>query len=250
VAISDKNRKILWAKSGNSCAVCRHPLVVDGTDEDSESIVGDECHIVSGVKSGPRYDPAFPKEKIDGLSNLMLLCRVHHKMVDDQVETYTADVLRTIKANHEKWAEEKRKEQPHIPPVSIRRISSEIPERLSVIQSGQELLNLAIGCHGAYHDYSENLDEVETELVGGFIQNVSDWGDLGDGLEPIERIRAANSIDDELKELNSRGFMVFAARERQRIEGGVDPPSAFYVLHLSVLRENDPRVVNTQSEDS
>lgn len=217
---------------------------------DSESVVGDECHIVSGAKGGPRHDPEYPEAEMDSLSNIILLCRVHHKMIDDQAETYTADILRYSKANHEKWVEEKLHEQPHVPPVRITRISSEIPKQLPVIQSGKELLNLAIGCHGAYHDYSDDLDEEETELVGGFIQNISDWGDIGDGLETIERIRAAKSIDDELAELKSRGFIVFAAREKQRMEGGVCPPSSFYVLHLSVRRESDPSVVSVINESS
>ncbi len=246
--ISDKYRKILWARSGNRCAICQHALVVDETDADSASVVGDECHIVSGAKGGPRHDPAYPDCDIDTLPNLILLCRVHHKMVDDQAETYTADVLRTIKASHEKWVEEKLQEQPSIPAVRIRRISSEIPKQLPLIRSGKELLDMAMACHGAYHDYSEDLDAEETELVGGFIQNISDWADLGDGLEPIDRIRAAKSIGDAIKELDSMGFMVFAARERQRMEGGISPPSAFYVLHLSVRRKCELGALNTGDE--
>ena len=240
MAISDKNRKILWAKSGSRCAICGHGLVVDETETDSESVVGDECHIISGAKDGPRYDPDYPAANIDSLSNLMLLCRRHHKMVDDQVESYTADALRGIKSKHEKWVDAKLEDQPSIPLVRIKPISNEVPKRLTIIKSGKELLNLAVGCDGAYHDYSEDLDDEESQLVGSFIQNVSDWGDIGDGMEPIERIRAAKAVDEEIAELKSKGLMVFAAREKQCIEGGVNPPSSFYALHLSVRRVDDP----------
>jgi hypothetical protein len=243
VPISDKNRKILWGKSGTRCAMCRHTLVVDSSALDSESVVGDECHIVSGAKGGPRHDPSFPTSEIDELSNFILLCRIHHKLVDDQAETYTADLLRTIKANHENWVEQKLKDQPEVPTVRIRRIKNEIPTKLPVIHSGKELLNLAIGCHGSYTDYSDDLDDEETELVGGFIQNLTDWADISVGLEPIERIRAAKTLDEEIKALNKRGFMVFAATENQRMEGGIGSPSTFRVLHLSVKRASDPGVV-------
>lgn len=246
MSITDKNRKILWGKSGNKCAICRHALVVDPTVQDSESVVGEECHIISGAQGGPRYNPSYPSTQIDDLSNLMLLCRVHHKMVDDQAETYTANVLRGIKMNHEKWVEQKLKDQPEIAPVKIKRISGEIPTKIPVILSGKELLNLAAGCHGAYNDYSDDLDEAETDLVGGFIQSVSDWADLVDGLEPIERIRAAKAIDKGMKELQANGFMIFAAREKQRVEGGIYTPSDFFVLHLSVKRGNDPNVVTDE----
>lgn len=248
MAISDKNRKILWGKSGNRCAMCRLPLVVDPTLLDSESVVGDECHIISNAKGGPRHDPHFSSFEIDELSNLMLLCRVHHKLIDDQAETYTVDLLRSMKANHEKWVEHKLKEEPEIPAVKIRRIRSEIPTKLPVIQSGKELLNLAMGCHGSYPDYSDDLDDEETDLVGGFIQNLSDWADLGYGLEPIERIRAAKSLDDEIGRLNERGFMVFAAKEKQKIEGGINGPSTWLVLHLTVKRKSDNGVITVGNE--
>ncbi len=228
--------------------MCRHPLVVDPTSLDSESVVGDECHIISNAKGGPRHDPSFPSFEIDEIANLMLLCRVHHKLVDDQAETYTVDLLRSMKANHEKWVEHKLKEEPEIPAVKIRRMRSEIPTQLPVIQSGKELLNLAIGCHGSYPDYSDDLDDEETDLVGGFIQNLSDWSDLGYGLEPIERIRAAKSLDDEIRQLNGRGFMVFAAKEKQRIEGGISASSNWWVLHLSVKRETDKGIVTVGNE--
>lgn len=246
--ISDKNRKILWGKSGNLCAVCRHTLVVDPTAIDSDSVVGDECHIVSAAKGGPRHDPNYPSAEIDGLPNLILLCRIHHKMIDDQAETYTTNRLRGMRENHEKWVEKKLKDEPNVSPVKIKRVESEIPGKLPVIYSGKELLTLVVGCHGAYSDYSDDLDDEETELVGGFIQNVSDWADIADGLEPMERVRAAKALDDEIKSLNSRGFMVFAAIERQRMEGGINSPSTFRVLHLSVKRETDSGVVTTGNE--
>ncbi|NTU59108.1 MAG: HNH endonuclease [Chlorobiaceae bacterium] len=248
MAISDKNRKILWGKSGNRCAMCRHPLVVDSTSLDSESVVGDECHIISNAKGGPRHDARFPSFEIDELSNLMLLCRVHHKLVDDQDETYTVDLLRSIKENHEKWVENKLKEETEIPAVKIIRMRSEMPTQLSVIQSGKELLNLAIGCHGLYSDYCDDLDDEETALVGCFIQNLSDWADLGDWLEPIECIRAAKFLNDEIRRLKERGFMVFVAKEKQRIVGGISGPSTWWALHLSVKRDSDTDIVSAGNE--
>jgi hypothetical protein len=76
---------------------------MDATPQDDESVVGDECHIVSREPNGPRYDPGFPLEDIDSYQNLILLCKVHHKMVDDQAETFTASILRQLRGNHEAW---------------------------------------------------------------------------------------------------------------------------------------------------
>ncbi len=105
--ITDKTRKMLWGRSGNRCAVCQNELVVNATSVDDESIVGDECHIISSRPNGPRYDPSYPQEKLDAYENLILLCRVHHKTIDDQCESYTVDKLRQLKVNHERWVSEK-----------------------------------------------------------------------------------------------------------------------------------------------
>jgi hypothetical protein len=78
---------------------------------------------------------------------------------------------------------------------------------------------------------------------------VSDWADLAAGFEPIERIRAAKSLDDEIKVLHERGFVVFAAIENQRMEGGVGPPSTFRALHVTVKRKSDPGVVKMEGEN-
>lgn len=157
MAISDKTRKILWGRSGNRCAICRHLLVIDETSIDAESVVGDECHINSGKPNGPRYDEAIDQWKIDDLVNLLLLCRVHHKMVDDQFETYTAELLRSIKENHEIWVDSKFKEAEVTQPVRVRRFKNEIPAQLKAVESGQEFLNLASGCHGSYQNHSDDL---------------------------------------------------------------------------------------------
>lgn len=246
--ISDKNRKILWAKSGNRCAICRHQLVLDPTALDLESVIGDECHIHSGAHHGPRYDPNLPQSEIDNLSNLILLCRIHHKMVDDQAETYSADLLKGIKANHEKWVEEKLKDQPDMQPVRIKRMKDKIPQKLPIIRSGKELVNLAMGCHASYQDYDDDLNDEETDLVGGFIQNISDCIDVLMDFEPLARIQTAKFIDNEIKLLNERAFIVFAAVEEQIIEGGISSPSAFRVLHLAVKRISDPGIVISDYE--
>mgnify|MGYP001305375728 CR=1 FL=1 len=84
--------------SGNICAFpgCSLPLV-DGTG----TIAGEICHIKARSCSGPRFDPAQSEEERHGFANLILLCRQHHKVIDDQSGIYTADVLQEMKAIHE-----------------------------------------------------------------------------------------------------------------------------------------------------
>lgn len=250
MAISDKTRKILWGRSGNRCAICRHRLVIEETDLDTDSVVGDECHIRSGASAGPRHDAGFDTQRIDDLANLLLLCRVHHKMVDDQFETYTTELLHTIRLNHGRWVESKFRETEEVPPIKLRRVPDEIPTKLDLVLSGQQLFALASNCHGSYQQCPEDLSENEIELTGGFLQNLKDWIDIAGDLEPLDRLRATAALSTEIKQLLECRFMIFAARERQVLTGGVGPASNMYFLHIMVARASDSNTASPTSESS
>jgi len=224
--------------------MCRAALVAEKTDLDLESVVGDECHIHSPASKGPRHLQSLGVDELDSIDNLVLLCRVHHKMVDDQVETYTADILRSIKRNHENRVEKQLEDRPEVPPLRLRRLKSEVPVALARVVWARELFNLASTCHASYQDHSADLTTEEVEMVGGFLQNLSDWVAVAD--EPLDKVRAVKAIQDELDELERNGFYVFATRERQRLEGGVGTPSDWFALHISVLRTTDPEIIEIE----
>ena len=113
---------------------------------------------------------------------------------------------------------------------------------------GRDLFNLASSCHGSYQHYSDDLSEEEVEIVGVFLQNLQEWIDISGDLEPIDKVRATKSIDDDIKQLNSNGFTVFADIENQRLEGGVGSPSNFKVLHVSIIRKGDPSIIIINKE--
>ena len=174
--ISEKTRKILWGRSGNRCALCRQPLVVDHTDIDDEAVVGDECHIISARSKGPRHDPAFPTEEIDAPGNLILLCRVHHKMVDDQHATYTVEVLSKLKDNHEAWVRSCLAEET-TPPVRFRRIKENVPSHLFRLTRGTDVTAITGGASAYSFSHDEPKSESEAELIASFLQNAQDWGE-------------------------------------------------------------------------
>ena len=108
MTISLKTRVILWGRAANRCAFpdCRRELVIDGSHTDDESLVGEACHIIAKTRTGPRGHDALPTQQRDKYANLILLCKIHHKLVDDQPGRYTVDYLRQMKADHEKWVSE------------------------------------------------------------------------------------------------------------------------------------------------
>ncbi len=105
MSISLKNHKILWAKSGNRCpyAGCKNELIVDPSLADDSSVIGEEAHIVARKEDGPRGKNQLELSKRDEYSNLILLCRNHHKEIDDQESKYSVSFLHEMKSNHEEW---------------------------------------------------------------------------------------------------------------------------------------------------
>jgi len=243
MAISDKTRKILWGRSGNRCAICRHELIVDATPADDESVVGDECHVVSGNEHGPRFDASFPEDHLDDSANLILLCRVHHKMVDDQHETYTVELLRTLKTNHENWVSSALTEDERVPPVRVRRIKQNIPSHLKRLMSGREVLAIVDGASAFDFDHDEPTSETEVDLLSGFLQDAQDYGDLSGDLEAGDRVETAFGMSTLLEDLERAGFWVFGGREERRLEGGVGSPSPFPVAILRVLRAGSHEII-------
>ncbi len=94
-----KTVKRLFAVSDNQCYFpnCNTPLV----DEESGTVTGEICHIKGKKQGSPRYDPKQSDEERHGFDNLLLMCPLHHKVIDDDPDSYTVSRLENIKKNHE-----------------------------------------------------------------------------------------------------------------------------------------------------
>jgi 5-methylcytosine-specific restriction endonuclease McrA len=212
MSITDRTRKILWGRSGNLCAYCRRVLVEDGDELSDESVVGDECHMIGEKPGAARGHIGIGRDDLDEYDNLVLLCKVHHKLVDDQPQTYPVDRLREMKAAHESWVKEKlaRKpggKQPHF-------------ALLLRIKTGKELSNIIGAADGFLFDHDEPETEEEAKLIGGFLQNLQDWGDLWSDLESSQRVETSFSLTTDIKEIETAGFLVFGTREKRRMRSG------------------------------
>ena len=89
--------KRLFARSGDRCAYPRCTVTL----VQSETVVGEICHILASSPDGPRYDEHQSPQARHGYDNLILLCPIHHEIVDDDPEAYTKERLRKMKIDHE-----------------------------------------------------------------------------------------------------------------------------------------------------
>lgn len=105
--ISASDIKILIANARGVCSFpgCGKTLVECGTSPDQDTFLGEIAHIVADSRQGPRGDSELTSEERKRHSNLLLLCKDHHRIIDRQKHTYSVAVLRQMKDDHEKTKE-------------------------------------------------------------------------------------------------------------------------------------------------
>jgi hypothetical protein len=165
MAINDKSRKALWGRSGNRCAICKTELVLEKDPYDNRLNLGEECHIISRQPNGPRHK-LLENFDYDDSDNLLLLCCNHHKMIDEQLEKYTEEVLLSIKEEHENWVKvnlegnaftEKEKSKLNI---LLEFVATKHDVEMN-IKSSRQIFQSAEGLHIAYTEVQKIRDLVK-----------------------------------------------------------------------------------------
>lgn len=105
--VSEKIKRVIWSKSAGKCSICREDLLLDGGDaEELTHLVGEVAHIVAEKGDGPRGAFELDLAARNSEKNLLLLCLAHHKVIDDDPNSYPVDRLLEIKSTHENWVSE------------------------------------------------------------------------------------------------------------------------------------------------
>lgn len=98
--IPNKVKQSIWFKAHGRCSMCNKSLTIDGLTQLDVNI-GEYAHIIADSPEGPRGDAILSSQLAKEESNLMLLCKEHHKLIDSQVEEFSVDRLKNIKKEHE-----------------------------------------------------------------------------------------------------------------------------------------------------
>lgn len=246
MAISDKDRKLLWGRSHNRCAHCKQLLSVEERTDDRAAIVGDEAHIVSGAKTGPRSSSSV-KSGIDSYENLILLCKTDHKMVDDQPNEFTVDLLLEMKKSHESEMEEyfsSKRGWTSVPPVRVID-DPEAPDMPFVwLEKGLEVWDLISSATSFAY---KTLDEVSSnaqqqDAADDFLDLVQQYQDASIDvvLDGAKAIRSAQrEFEEKLDILHGLGLVVFGRSLRRIVTGGVLPDSFWMQAELLLLHADN-----------
>jgi hypothetical protein len=192
-------------------------------------VVGDEAHIVARSPDGPRggqLDPAA----LDEYDNLILVCKTHHKVVDDQHETFTADFLRTLKRVPEQWVRDRLEETSD---------SHTVVRRLSDGRAVWALLDGALSMSvESLDEGTPEVDEALADLSDAFLQLLNDYLDVIPDIH-IQGMSAIRQAQRTLGELLEHGLVVLGGRRTLAV-GGEPWPDAVFVITLASSLSSEP----------
>ena len=248
MTISDRNRKILWAKAGNRCSKCRCELVWSDGQGKEHAIIGEECHIISPRPAGPRGTPTSdPEGDLDAYENLVLLCPLDHSLVDQLVDEFSVNNLRAMRSAHESWVTASLA-RGAVTPVVFQRWSLPL---LAEVPDATALLSIVACAHESSLGNDDLVTEAEVEEVGGLLQTIFDYGEFWDDLELADRVRATFEVGQQLATLRQHGWRVFGARSRGAISGGVSSaPSPWDTAYVKIVREDSVEIVGLSDATS
>jgi hypothetical protein len=173
---------------------------------------------------------------LDSYDNLLLLCKTHHKLIDDQPIKYDVQTLTTIKAGHERWVRESL--------AKTDRDAFQDVTLLPRITAGKDLVNIVKGADAYRFDHDDLETPDEAAMLSNFLQQLQDNGDILIDLDVGASVSAGFQLKQELDELEAMGFRVFGERRLEKMKIG-----DLEVATVLVLRENNPNILDLTTKE-
>lgn len=105
--IPERIKFILWGRAAGRCQYdgCNTPLWRDRLTK-VEFNTAYIAHIIADQQSGPRGDPFLSEKLRSDISNLMLMCDTHHRLIDiENIDGHPVELLQRMKLKHEQRIE-------------------------------------------------------------------------------------------------------------------------------------------------
>lgn len=172
-------------RSGYRCSFTGCDCLTVGPSDESEAAVAStgvaaHIHAASSGKGARRYLATMTPEERSGIGNAIWMCATHATLIDRDESTYTATVLKQMKAEHER-----RIESAH---SGVQNQSNS----LSLIGLGPEVIATGelVGISGL--KWTVRIDH----FVSGDINSIIKFGESFATLNPSERFVLINALGD------------------------------------------------------
>ncbi|WP_156409401.1 hypothetical protein [Mycobacterium sp. Root265] len=246
MTMKDHDRKKLWGQAAATCSMCRKPLVsIASNASDPDALIGEEAHIISASRRGPRGAASVAGMDLDGYYNKILLCRVHHRIVDEQTNAFPVEKLREIKSQHEEWV----RNRLHVidgdvdnHPFGLRHKSSGSGMILPRLRNGKDAWHAVAG--SSFY-LLESIDEDEggpaaCEAADSFLALLRDTAEIYDVISDggPQAIRSAQrDLRSGLDNLERERLSAFGALRAMLLTGGATPVPC--TMAVAVVRPTD-----------
>jgi hypothetical protein len=118
-------------------------------------VLGEECHIVGEKPKAARYIDDYPER--EAYYNAILMCRLHHKIIDDNENVYTIEILHYMKDSHEQSIRQAKQS------TILQTLMIEDAEFLTIVGKAQRAVGMEI-------NQPAQLRNVKSELRAGDVQ--------------------------------------------------------------------------------
>lgn len=157
---SDKTKRAIALRVGGECCFPGCKAVISGPSTNPEAFinVGVAAHIYAASEGGPRFNSAMTPQQRKSAKNGILFCQNHAKIVDNDPERYTAEILLEWKLQKEKKVDAKM-----------------IGQKLSLIENLKlEISFNTIKMDGYRHEYFLNFSLINQgkELITGYYAEI------------------------------------------------------------------------------
>lgn len=239
MTITDRTRKLLWARAGGRCSICGVSLTEAATDGDPAAVLGEECHIAPRSTGGPRARERATTLDLDSYDNLILLCAHDHYRVDGQPNEFSAIKLRQLKVMHEERVARRLASADPIPAVRV--VAEDEPGiRLHLIASGQQIWDLVAGAQVSSFEYPDDLTSEQIDVAADVLKQL-EVVEIRDVLNMGDIMIAQQQITDCLDGLRDSNLVLYAGRRKQRLEfDGRRVPWSLVLLRF--FRADDPYI--------
>lgn len=183
--ISEKVKIILMGKASGKCEFrgCEESVITEVLTKTSGNF-SNFAHIVADSPDGPRGDKIRSPLLCNSEENIMVMCRIHHKLIDDNPDTYTEEILKDMKREHEEYIKELNRIKRENKVTAIKYVSNISNRTVNIDDESIEIscMKQKKYCKGNILDLSgnsydekdnENFFEIEAEnLRTSFLQQI------------------------------------------------------------------------------
>ncbi len=209
------------------------------------------CHKFCGTKMEVHHIVAQYEGGTDDYDNAIPLCFDCHAEVKAYNEKhpkgikYTAKELRAHRDNWYAAVKSHKDLKQKIPELKI--VTPEDHKNLMLIKinSGKELINLIADKCGIQFDFDEAKTREEAVLIKDFQNYVTELIDTDAVIEPSERVVIGFDLNDAIKEIEEKGFWIFANEENCKLVGGTsNTPENFPILYIRLVHKDNEEIIH------